>query len=873
MSENNKLETENNVDVELKRELDINKNNKEDEKEDNQNEFLKKVGNYLLFEQIGMGSFSKVTKAIHLITEQTVAVKILEKEKIEDEIDIERIIREIEILKTIMHPNIAQMYESYSTIHNIYLMMEYVEGGDLFDYITKNTFLPEQKACHFYRQIISVLEYLSEMGITHRDIKPENILLDQNHNNIKFIDFGLSNYCKDKELLQSSCGSPCYASPEMLSGNPYKGCTTDLWSSGIVLYSMLVGSLPFDDQEIQKLYAQIKAGKFYIPSTLSLEAIDLLKRILEVNPSKRITIKQIKEHPWFNFVQNPMYKGIFYKNGNKIPYNNKVISYVINNYYKDDENINNDKLIEMIEKHESNQYTATYYIVKKYILKINYDEKENNDKFILKLKNNNNKVNTNNEEDNMNINQKQNSQNKISLVSNMNKDKIREDSLNNKKEILQLDLKNINFISINKNNNKNNKPYTNRGISPPNELKDIYDFNNNNNNFVKYKTDENINDSKNIDKNNIKEKNNNRKDTLYLNHYNCCNKGNTTKNNETIPYLSKTDENILLDKEKCKKDKNQNDPFIKDTLKTECNITQEKKMNDHRIKYFNIIPKLNISNINVSNNYKKKYINFMNCIDNKDNFINMNNNNGVINNSKTNNKNYSLYCYNKNKNNNNTNVNKNYIFSYLNKDYNNIKEKIHKRNSSTTIKNHIQNSKTVGHNRILFATKLGLLSKVKHDNNMIMLNINNNLSRNENSEISKTKRLELTKSLDKNNYLISPRTLEQKRNHSIRTNNIIREQYKGIHLIEIGKNKKWNNNKNNINLYQNDINLKNINNNIRNNSNNNNNNNNKYINKYYFNNGNIINNNNNIILNIQNYYNRKNKKTYTYNNKKAQNKY
>ena len=286
-----------------------------EEKEDDEKEYSKKIGDYILFEQIGQGTFSKVTRAFHIITEQIVAVKILDKQKIEDEIDIERIIREIEILRSISHPNISQMYETYSTVHNFYLMMEYVDGGDLFDYISDNCFLPEQKACFFFRQLISVMEYLSELGISHRDIKPENILLDKDHSNIKVIDFGLSNYCMEHELLHSSCGSPCYASPEMLSGNPYSGITTDLWSAGIVLYSMLVGALPFDDQELHKLYEQIKLGKFYIPSTLSLEAIDLLKRILQVDPKKRITIQELKEHKWFNIETNPMYKGvnIFYE--------------------------------------------------------------------------------------------------------------------------------------------------------------------------------------------------------------------------------------------------------------------------------------------------------------------------------------------------------------------------------------------------------------------------------------------------------------------------------------------------------------------------------------------------------------------------------
>jgi len=328
----------------------------------------KMIGNYILFEQIGKGTFSKVTQAIHILTEQIVAVKILEKEKIEDDIDVERIIREIEILNNINHPNIAQMYEIYSTVHNIYLMMEYVEGGDLFDYIYTNKFLPEPKACYLFRQLIGVIEYLNEMGITHRDIKPENILLDKDKENIKVIDFGLSNYCTDKNLLHSSCGSPCYASPEMLSGKPYIGISTDLWSSGIVLYSMLVGSLPFDEQELHKLYEQIKVGKFYLPSTLSLEAMDLLKKLLMVDPNKRIGLNEIKNHPWFKMEKNPIYKGInIYKDG-EFPCNEKAVSYVIKQYFSKDKEINVDSLSSMIKTNECNKYTATYYLAKKYIL-------------------------------------------------------------------------------------------------------------------------------------------------------------------------------------------------------------------------------------------------------------------------------------------------------------------------------------------------------------------------------------------------------------------------------------------------------------------------------------------------------------------------
>ena len=458
----------------MSKEKDDNKENEEnkkeenEEKEDSEKEYSKKIGDYILFEQIGQGTFSKVTRAFHIITEQIVAVKILDKQKIEDEIDIERIIREIEILRSISHPNISQMYETYSTVHNFYLMMEYVDGGDLFDYISDNCYLPEQKACYFFRQLISVMEYLAELGISHRDIKPENILLDKNHENIKVIDFGLSNYCMEHELLHSSCGSPCYASPEMLSGNPYRGITTDLWSAGIVLYSMLVGALPFDDQELHKLYEQIKLGKFYIPSTLSLEAIDLLKKILQVDPKKRITIQELKEHKWYNIENNPMYKGvnIFYEH---LPCDTKVVQYVIKKYFSDDQDITTYSYIKMIHMHACNKYTATYYLTKKYILKIE-------DKLAIRKtkKTKNNESKDNNEAENNEKNNKKEEPIKENKENeNKNPDiKITEEDNEDIKTDLYLKLKNIkndynydNDINENNykiNNNKNNKEKDNQ---------------------------------------------------------------------------------------------------------------------------------------------------------------------------------------------------------------------------------------------------------------------------------------------------------------------------------------------------------------------------------------------------------------------------
>ena len=223
------------------------------------------------------------------------------------------------------------------------------------------------------------------MGITHRDIKLENILLDSSKKNIKVIDFGLSNYCANTELLSSDCGSPCFASPEMIMGNSYRGVTTDLWSSGIVLYSMLVGELPFNDLDINILYKRIKLGTFNIPSNLSLESIDLLKKILQVNPDKRITIKEIKKHKWFNLENNVMYKG-YDLTVEKFPCNDKIVDYVIKKFFNHDNEINKNKFIEMIQYNACNKYTTTYYLIGKYLEK-HKNYKSDKNKLIIEKSN------------------------------------------------------------------------------------------------------------------------------------------------------------------------------------------------------------------------------------------------------------------------------------------------------------------------------------------------------------------------------------------------------------------------------------------------------------------------------------------------------
>ena len=186
----------------------------------------------MLGRTIGEGTFGKVKLGNHIQTEEKVAIKILEKDRICDVSDVERVSREIHILKLIRHPNIIQLYEvTYMQIietpKKLYLIMEYASGGELFDYIVKNSKLKEKEACKFFHQLIAGIEYIHKLHIVHRDLKPENLLLDHNKN-IKIVDFGLSNTYKAGELLKTACGSPCYAAPEMIAGKKYVGLEVDI---------------------------------------------------------------------------------------------------------------------------------------------------------------------------------------------------------------------------------------------------------------------------------------------------------------------------------------------------------------------------------------------------------------------------------------------------------------------------------------------------------------------------------------------------------------------------------------------------------------------------------------------------------------------
>ena len=253
---------------------------------------------YITKQIIGKGTFSTVKLGINKETNEKYAIKILEKSKIQNKDDLQRIEREIKILKDFNNINVIKVYEILENESYHYIIMEYCENGELFNHIVDLQRLSDEEASYFFYQLINGLEYIHSKGVVHRDLKPENLLLGKG-NLLKIIDFGLSNFFNGKNLLITPCGSPCYASPEMVSGNKYNGFKIDIWSTGIILYAMVCGYLPFEDEDNDILFKKILECKLDFPDDLSKNSIDLMNKILVTKPEKRITIDEIKEHPFY----------------------------------------------------------------------------------------------------------------------------------------------------------------------------------------------------------------------------------------------------------------------------------------------------------------------------------------------------------------------------------------------------------------------------------------------------------------------------------------------------------------------------------------------------------------------------------------------
>jgi len=478
-----------NAQPELNNEIELNKNKLKSNK-----------GPYILGEKLGEGAFAKVRLATQIHIKEKCAVKILEKKLLESSKDIQRLKKEIKILKKLRHKNIIQLYDIMESKRNLYFVMEYCKNGELFDYIVSKKRLKEPEACCFFQQIINGVEYLHKQGIIHRDLKPENLLLDDKKH-IKISDFGLSTFFTKNNYLQTACGTPSYAPPEMLEGHEYNGEATDVWSCGIILYAMLCGNLPFSESQEDIIVKKIKKHDYIIPDYLSKEAKDLLKHILIINPKERYNINQIQNHPWFNLVKPRMMPGINFEE-DIIPVDDKILD-MVKNYGFDPAECK-----ELLIKNKFCSLTTIYYLcLKKYV-------KENgksisdleSDLFEEYIKNPNNKIKKEENKENNNKDEIE------SNCSNTNYKTERDSShINNiRLPIKKVNVNNKDKTTLSNNNNKKGSPTLNyikitgdkRNLKSTKNIKQGYVLTESNTNRTKinYNNKASFKESSNIDK-------------------------------------------------------------------------------------------------------------------------------------------------------------------------------------------------------------------------------------------------------------------------------------------------------------------------------------------------------------------------------------
>ena len=307
---------------------------------------------YKIGRLIGQGTFGKVKECTHKKTSQKAAVKIISKSSIASSQSFkERVNREVEILKRLRHENVVQLYEIIEDDSFVYVVMELCEGQALFEYIVENKSLDEPTACFFFQQIVYALEHLHKQNIVHRDLKPENVLLTDELI-IKLSDFGLSRVYNDDNLLSTPCGTPSYAPPEILNGEEYHGLFTDIWSCGITLFSMVSGYLPFFDSQEHLIYTKICQLELEMPNYFSDSLVDLLSKLLQKDPTKRIDLIGIKEHPWFNQVEQVQKQGLLIGT-HKIPVDEKLMAEL---------GVDKKKLVDSLNRNDFNSLTALYYL-------------------------------------------------------------------------------------------------------------------------------------------------------------------------------------------------------------------------------------------------------------------------------------------------------------------------------------------------------------------------------------------------------------------------------------------------------------------------------------------------------------------------------
>ncbi|XP_053546085.1 serine/threonine-protein kinase SIK2 [Bombina bombina] len=318
-----------------------------------------RVGFYDIERTLGKGNFAVVKLARHRITKTEVAIKIIDKSQL-DAVNLEKIYREVQIMKMLDHPHIIKLYQVMETKNMLYLVTEYAKNGEIFDYLANHGRLSESEARRKFWQILSAVEYCHSRKIVHRDLKAENLLLD-NHMNIKIADFGFGNFYNSGEPLATWCGSPPYAAPEVFEGQHYEGPQLDIWSMGVVLYVLVCGALPFDGPTLPILRQRVLEGRFRIPYFMSEDCEHLIRRMLVLEPVKRLSIAQIKEHKWM-LAEVPVHRPILYSQGQEKEtslgeYNEQVLRLMHSL------GIDQQKTIESLQNRSYNHFAAIYYLL------------------------------------------------------------------------------------------------------------------------------------------------------------------------------------------------------------------------------------------------------------------------------------------------------------------------------------------------------------------------------------------------------------------------------------------------------------------------------------------------------------------------------
>ncbi|CAL4065146.1 unnamed protein product [Meganyctiphanes norvegica] len=262
-----------------------------------------KVGFYDIEKTIGKGNFAVVKLARHRITKTEVAIKIIDKSQL-DASNLQKVHREVKVLKTLDHPHIVKLYQVMESKNMIYLVSEYARNGEMFDYIARYGRMSETMARRKFWQILSAVDYCHSRHIVHRDLKAENLLLDGNMN-MKIADWGFSNYYTPDGHLNTWCGSPPYAAPEVFEGKKYTGPEIDIWSLGVVLYVLVCGALPFDGATLPALRDRVLSGRFRIPYFMSSDCEHLVRKMLVLDPNRRYKIDHIKRHRWMQTDEPP----------------------------------------------------------------------------------------------------------------------------------------------------------------------------------------------------------------------------------------------------------------------------------------------------------------------------------------------------------------------------------------------------------------------------------------------------------------------------------------------------------------------------------------------------------------------------------------